>query len=183
MGRIRLLGLLPPLLFMVLAWAFYLGMQRQDPNELPSALVGQPAPELTGAPLSPFPAFEQAELTQGGAKLVNFWASWCAPCRVEHPNLSALAAEGLPIYGINKADTPEKARAFLAELGNPYTALLQDPESRTGIDWGSYGVPETFVLDGEGRILARIVGPVTQRVITDTLRPALAKAAAGGTGS
>lgn len=177
MSRLRIWSLLPPVLFMVLAWVFYWGMQREDPTGMPSALVGQIAPPLaTATPLAPLPAFDHAELTSGGAKLVNFWASWCAPCRVEHPNLTALAGEGLPIFGVNIGDEPDKARAFLAELGNPYTALIADPDRRSGIDWGTYGVPETFVLDGEGRILARIAGPLTQRVISETLRPALAKA-------
>ncbi|MGD9865764.1 MAG: DsbE family thiol:disulfide interchange protein, partial [Pseudodonghicola sp.] len=110
-------------------------------------------------------------------KLVNFWASWCAPCRVEHPNLAALAAEGVEILGVNYKDDAAKAGAFLAELGDPYAALGRDPEGRMALDWGVYGVPETYVIDGKGTILMRFAGPVTQRVIDEKLRPVLERAA------
>ncbi len=109
-------------------------------------------------------------------KLVNFWASWCGPCRAEHPSLARLAAEGVPIYGINYKDEPEKALGFLGELGNPYAGIGADPAGRTAIDWGLYGVPETFVIDGEGRILLRFAGPITERSLASDIRPAIAAA-------
>ena len=106
--------------------------------------------------------------------LVDFWAPWCAPCRVEHPNLVALTeAEGIPIYGINYKDERGNALAFLDELGDPYAAASADEGGRTARDWGVYGVPETFVIDGEGRVLARVAGPVTERTLERTIRPAL----------
>ncbi len=109
-------------------------------------------------------------------KLVNYWASWCAPCRVEHPTLEELAAEGVPIYGINYKDDPAKALAFLAELGNPYVAMGADASGRTALDWGVYGVPETFVIDGDGTVILRFAGPITGSVLEKTIRPALAAA-------
>ena len=174
--RIRPLMLAPPLIFAALAVTFYVGMQREDPDQLPTALAGRPAPAVAVTPLGPLPTFTQADLATGEVRLVNFWASWCAPCRVEHPNLEALAEEGITILGVNYKDAPPKALAFLEELGDPYTAVGQDAEGRMGLDWGLYGVPETFVIDGAGRIVVRHAGPVTQRVIDSTLRPAIQKA-------
>jgi cytochrome c biogenesis protein CcmG/thiol:disulfide interchange protein DsbE len=109
-------------------------------------------------------------------KLVNFWASWCAPCRVEHPVLEDLAADGLPIIGVNYKDDPEKALGFLAELGDPYTAVGADPEGRTGLDWGLYGVPETFVIDSDGTVLLRHPGPITRDVLDRRIMPAIDEA-------
>ncbi|WP_108261898.1 DsbE family thiol:disulfide interchange protein [Mangrovicoccus ximenensis] len=177
MARIPPLVILPPVLFAGLAVAFYVGMTRENPDALPSALTGRTAPEVTLEPLGGLPEFDVSMLKDGQVKLVNFWASWCAPCRVEHPNLEALAAEGLTIYGINYKDQPQKALAFLQELGNPYAAVAADDSGRAGIDWGIYGVPETFVIDGEGTVILRFPGPVTERVIEETIRPALAQAA------
>jgi cytochrome c biogenesis protein CcmG/thiol:disulfide interchange protein DsbE len=112
-----------------------------------------------------------------GVKLVNFWASWCGPCRVEHPTLVQLGAEGVTIHGVNYKDEPQNALRFLAELGNSYAAIGADTTGRTGLLWGLYGVPETFVIDGEGRIVLRFAGPVTQRVLEETIRPAMRAAA------
>ncbi|WP_169961479.1 DsbE family thiol:disulfide interchange protein [Oceaniglobus indicus] len=167
----------PPLVFAGLAVMFLVGMWREDPNALPSAREGQLTPALQVAPLGDLAMLDEAVLRAPGVKLVNFWASWCAPCRVEHPNLDALAAEGVPIYGINYKDNPEKALGFLAELGNPYVAVGADEKGRTALDWGVYGVPETYVIDGEGRIVIRHPGPLTQRVLEQTIRPAMEKAA------
>jgi cytochrome c biogenesis protein CcmG/thiol:disulfide interchange protein DsbE len=173
----RWLLFLPPMLFAGLAALFWLGMQRDDPDRLPSALEGRAAPAVQVTPLGPGPLLTQADLTTPGVKLVNFWASWCAPCRAEHPNLMALAAEGIAIHGINYKDPPANALGFLDELGNPFATLGADASGRTGLDWGLYGVPETFVIDGEGRVILRFPGPVTGRVLEETIRPAIARAA------
>lgn len=171
MARISPLMALPPLAFAALAAVFWLGLGGD--NQLPSAHLGRAAPELVVEPLGTLPEISPDMLADGELKLVNFWASWCAPCRIEHPNLSALAAEGVPVYGVNYKDRPEAATGFLAELGNPYLGTGADPKGRTGLEWGVYGVPETFVVDGGGRILFRFAGPVTQRVIESELRPFL----------
>lgn len=168
---------LPPLIFAALAGLFMFGMNRDDPDNLPSTLIGSPAPPVDLTALGANAPFGDADLRSGEAKLVNYWASWCAPCRVEHPNLQALADEGVTIFGINYKDDPEKALGFLDDLGNPYSSVAADATGRTALDWGVYGVPETYVLDGEGRVLLRFAGPVTQRVIEEKIRPALERAA------
>lgn len=178
MDKFRLFTILPPLIFVGLAALFFLGMQREDPDALPSALVGRQAPPLTVSALGSGPGFDAQTLRGPGLKLVNFWASWCAPCRVEHPNLEALADEGIPIYGINYKDKPGNALGFLEELGDPFAGLVADEKGRTALDWGVYGVPETYLVGPGGAILLRIAGPLTQRVIEGQLRPAMA--AAGG---
>ena len=174
MARIRPLVLIPPLVFASLAVVFYVGLGRDQ--QLPSTLIGKPAPEIRVQPLGDLPLLTAEILRDGQPKLVNFWASWCAPCRVEHPALTKLAAEGIPVYGINYKDDPAKAAAFLAELGNPYAAIGTDPQAKTGFEWGVYGVPETFVIDSEGRVAFRFAGPLTQRVVEGDLKAALAGA-------
>ena len=176
MPRIPVLVLVPPLAFAALAAMFFMGMQREDPDALPSARQGEVAPPVALSPLGDRPVFDAAVLHEPGVKLVNFWASWCAPCRAEHPSLEALADEGVPIYGINYKDKPAKAEAFLRELGDPYRAIGADESGRTAIDWGLYGVPETYVVDGEGRIVLRFAGPITQRSLEGKIRPAVAAA-------
>ncbi|MGR3466151.1 DsbE family thiol:disulfide interchange protein [Limimaricola sp.] len=175
MARISPLVILPPAIFAAMAGLFAAGMLRDNPDELPSALIGREAPLTETGTLPGKTPFDPAMLNDGEVKIVNFWASWCAPCRVEHPNLTALAEDGLPLYGINYKDDPEKAVAFLEELGDPYDAIGTD-DGRVARDWGVYGVPETFVVDGEGRIVERMAGPVTQRAIQGRLNPALEKA-------
>ncbi|MGG7644456.1 DsbE family thiol:disulfide interchange protein [Rhodovulum sp. YNF3179] len=169
---------LPPLLFVGLAALFFLGLNRENPDALPTALAGKPAPAVMIEPLGEGAQLTDAMIRAPGVKLVNFWASWCAPCRVEHPNLEELAAGGLTIYGVNYKDKPRQALGFLDELGDPYAALGADPAGRMAIEWGVYGVPETFVVDGNGRIIARVAGPVTDRALETTLRPAIAEARA-----
>ena len=165
--RFNWLFLIPPVVFLGLALAFWLGLQREAPDELPSALAGRTAPALDLPPLGDLPAPGPEALTAPGLKLVNFWASWCAPCRAEHPTLTALAEKGVPIIGVNYKDQPANALGFLDELGNPYTAVGMDASGRTGIDWGLYGVPETFVIDGDGKVLLRYPGPITGGVYED----------------
>ncbi|WP_170564696.1 DsbE family thiol:disulfide interchange protein [Ruegeria atlantica] len=176
MAKISPLMIAPPLIFGAFAVLAGIGMFREDPNALPSAREGQPAPPVV---LTEFPGktlFDDATLRDGEVKLVNYWASWCAPCRAEHPNLEALSEEGIPVYGINYKDQLNNAEAFLNELGDPYESIGRDEQGRMALDWGLYGVPETYVIDGEGTIILRFAGPITQRVIESTLRPALEKA-------
>ena len=180
MAKISPLMLAPPLIFAGLAAMFWFGMQRDDPDQLPSALEGRQAPAIAVEQLGPEAPFGDADLRAGEVTLVNFWASWCAPCRVEHPNLEALAASGLTIYGVNYKDQPDNAMGFLEELGNPYAAMGADTTGRMGLNWGLYGVPETYVIDGQGNIVLRHAGPITQRVIDATIRPAIEKARGAG---
>jgi cytochrome c biogenesis protein CcmG/thiol:disulfide interchange protein DsbE len=178
MARLSPLVLLPPAVFAALATLFAVGMMRDGGDELPSALVGQPAPATEMPPLPGFPALDPAVLSDGEVKLVNFWASWCGPCRLEHPVLQSLAEEGLPVYGIAYKDDPDRSAAFLEELGNPFTAIGQDPTGRIAPDWGLYGVPETFVLAGDGTVIDRLPFPLTPELVETRLRPSLAEARA-----
>jgi len=160
--------LIVPVLAAAVLGTFLWAMLRDNPDELPSQFIAQTAPPLDVEP------FEGTLPDLGGeVMLVNFWASWCGPCRIEHPVLMDLAAEGIPIVGINYKDDPANARAFLDELGNPYAAIGADSTGRTGIDWGLYGVPETFVIDAEGRIVLRFPGPVTASALATRVRPAI----------
>lgn len=169
----RLLLILPPVLFAALGGLLYAGMHRENPDALPSAIAGQAAPGLQVQPLGTLPVLTEEALRAPGVKLVNFWASWCAPCRAEHPMLRALAADGVTVLGVNYKDDPAQAQGFLDELGNPYAAIGADASGRTGLDWGLYGVPETFVIDGTGTVILRFPGPLTREVIERTIRPAL----------
>lgn len=175
--KVKPLMVLPPLIFAALAVLFYVGMQREDPDQLPSALAGKPAPGVDLVQLGDLPVFTDDTLRDGRVKLVNFWASWCAPCRVEHPNLVEISqGRGIPIYGVNYKDKAPAALAFLDELGNPYAATGADARGRMGIEWGLYGVPETFVIDGEGHIVERFAGPITERAMENVIDPAISRA-------
>ena len=133
---------------------------------LPSALIDKSVPNFELAPLrAGEPALSDEALTGDGVKLLNIWASWCGPCRIEHPHLMDLASEGIAIHGINYKDAPENAEAFLAELGDPYDLIGADTNGRAGIEFGVYGVPETFVINADGKIVYKHVGPITQRVL------------------
>ena len=173
MAKLNPMVLAPPVIFAGLALMFFVGLNREDPGAPPTGREGGPVPSFTLNQLGPEPPFIRDVLMEPGVKLVNFWASWCAPCRAEHPNLEALKQEGYPIYGINYRDDPNKALAFLAELGNPFAAIAADPNARAAIDWGVAGVPETFVVDSNGTVLLRFAGPVTQRSLTSRIRPIL----------
>jgi cytochrome c biogenesis protein CcmG, thiol:disulfide interchange protein DsbE len=166
--------LLPVGLFALLAAGFYIVLGI-DSNVLPSALIDQPAPQFALPPLHEGQSgFATGDL-QGHVSLVNTFASWCAPCRAEHRVLTKLAAlKRVPIYGIDYKDKTEAARAWIAELGNPYTKIGAD-DGRVGIDWGVYGVPETFVIDRAGRIRFKHVGPLTEADVTRTILPLVAQ--------
>lgn len=166
----------PPLVFVGLAALFLWGMNRDDPRALPSTREGGPVPVLTVSAMSGAEGFSREDLADGEVVLVNFWASWCAPCRAEHPQLVTLANEGVKIYGINYKDDPAKARAMLDELGNPFARLMADDTGRTGLDWGLYGVPETYVIDGDGIVVKRFAGPITAGILDKVIRPAIAEA-------
>lgn len=179
MAKMNPLMLAPPLIFAGLAMILWIGMMRKDPDQLPSALIGKQAPAVDVVPLGDKPVLTDADLRAGQITMVNFWASWCAPCRVEHPNLTDLAARGFQIYGVNYKDTDAKALKFMGELGDPYTAIGADPQGKMALNWGAYGVPETFVIDGTGKIILRHAGPITQRVIEQTILPAIEEATGG----
>jgi cytochrome c biogenesis protein CcmG/thiol:disulfide interchange protein DsbE len=168
----RLVYLVPLTAFLVLAGYFAIGLTK-DPQKLPSMLIDKPAPQMTLPPLHEGKqGFDSANLT-GGVTLVNFWASWCGPCRIEHPQLNRLAAEGVNLVGINQADPPQNAKAFLRALGDPFRAIGVDADRRAGIEWGVYGLPETFVIDKQGRIRYRHVGPITEQDLAQVIRPML----------
>jgi len=171
------LVLLVPLVAVAVILMFTFGLRREDPNALPSTMTGQLAPVLETTQLGDLPLVLDSDIRASGVKLVNFWASWCAPCRAEHPNLEALKDQGVVIYGVNYKDEPLKALKFLENLGNPFAAVGQDHSGRQAINWGVYGVPETFVIDGKGTVLLRFPGPITQRVMTRTILPLIASAA------
>lgn len=179
MAKLSPVMLAPPLIFAGLAVLMFLGLQREDPDALPSALEGKPAPAVELTQLGTSPVFTDATLRTGGVKLVNFWASWCAPCRVEHPQLEALARDGIPIYGVNYKDKAPNALKFLADLGDPYVAIGADETGRMALNWGVYGVPETYVIDANGTIVLRFAGPITKRAIETTILPAIQKAQGG----
>lgn len=170
--KFNYLVFLPPIFFAAFVIGAYYGLKRENPNELPSALIGRTAPSLADVrPFAGSPAPDDPLLAGDGVKLVNFWASWCGPCRAEHPLLMELGATEIPVIGINYKDAAENAQGFLAELGNPYDMIGADDTGRTGIDWGIYGVPETFVVGPGGEILFRHPGPLTREVWEKRLAP------------
>lgn len=170
------LALLPIVLFIALSGLFLLNLLNgRDASEVPSVLVGKPAPKIELPPLqdSPVPAFENTAFT-GGISIVNVWASWCLPCRQEHPFLMEIArSEGIAVYGVNYKDSPENALRFLADLGNPYDGIVADKNGRTAIEWGVYGVPETFLIGPDGTILDKIIGPITPQAFKTKIQPHL----------
>lgn len=168
---------LPMILLVGLVAVFAMSIDR-DPGLVRSVLIDKPAPTfaMEAVPELGIPGFDATAL-KGEVTVVNVFASWCIPCRDEHPLLMALKeVTGVRLFGINQADAPENARAFLAELGNPYDAVGADRDRRVSIDWGVYGVPETFVVDAAGVITFKHVGPLTPEAIETELLPAIEKA-------
>lgn len=176
--------LAPVAIFAAVAGLFLVALQKGDPSKIPSALIGKPAPAVAlspveglGKPGAPLPGFATADLAKGRPAIVNFWASWCVPCVEEHPQLMALAKRtGVALYGINHKDQPANARRFLERYGNPFLAVGADANGRAAIEWGVYGMPETFIVDGQGRIAYKHVGPISPEALEKRILPALAKA-------
>jgi cytochrome c biogenesis protein CcmG/thiol:disulfide interchange protein DsbE len=173
--------LLPVVVFAAIAGLFAFALRTGDPSKLPSALIGKPAPEMTLPPLAGLrdgtaevPGFTTADLKRGEPTVVNFFASWCAPCVQEHPLLVELKAQiGVRIVGINYKDPDPGGRRFLGRYGNPYAAVGVDDSGRAAIEWGVYGMPETFVVDGAGRVTMKHVGPLTPTIVQTRLLPAI----------
>jgi len=176
----------PLVIFATIAIIFGIALQSGDPSKLPSALIGKPAPTVNLPPVPeladdrgrPVPGFSTANLG-GGPAVINFWASWCVPCIQEHPLLVEIARRsGVPIHGINYKDQAVAARRFLGRYGNPFAMVGQDVDGRAAIEWGVYGMPETFVVDGKGTIVYKHVGPITAETLESRVLPAIERARA-----
>ncbi|MGE0767249.1 MAG: DsbE family thiol:disulfide interchange protein [Hyphomicrobiaceae bacterium] len=190
-ARRRLLPVIAPVvIFAAVAGLFLVALQKGDPSKLPSALIGRPAPSVD---LPPVPGlerdgkavagFKSSEIGRGKPAVVNFFASWCLPCADEHPQLVALARRtGVALIGINNKDEPANAIRFLRLHGNPYSAVGADANGRAAIEWGVYGMPETFIVDGSGTVVFKQVGPISTEVLEQKLLPALEKARGPGNG-
>jgi cytochrome c biogenesis protein CcmG, thiol:disulfide interchange protein DsbE len=175
------LAFLPLVLFAGLITVFFIRLFSGDPSKLPSALLGKPVPAFTLPAIEgvKLPGFTHGDLARGRVSLVNVFASWCAPCHQEHPLLMDLAKDGrFDLFGINQKDRAENARHFLQRLGNPYHAAGADDNGRISVEWGVYGVPETFIVSRDGRILFKHVGPLSEEMIRDRLKPEIEKALA-----
>ena len=176
MRKISLFLLIPPFVFFTLAFLFFLGMQKGDDGKLESTLIGKQPPDILEIGLEGFPLFKNEMITNGEVILVNFWASWCPPCRAEHPTLLALSKRGIKLYGVNFKDRPENAAIFLKEAGNPFDAIAADRDGRAGLNWGVIGLPETFIIGKNGRILYRFAGPLIEGNYLNRFLPELEKA-------
>ncbi|MCY4445057.1 MAG: DsbE family thiol:disulfide interchange protein [Rhodobacteraceae bacterium] len=172
MNRNYLLLLIPFLFVIGLGLIFLAGIIGKKEG-LPSQLIGKQAPSIELESLAGMELPLRDDLLKPEVKMVNFWASWCVPCRAEHPNLEVLNSMGIPIYGINYKDNEANALAFIEELGNPFKKIGRDPKGRLGIDWGVYGIPETFIIDKNGAVVYRLAGPITQRTMTNEIIPAI----------
>ena len=166
---------IPLAIFVALAVLLAVGLTLK-PREVPSPFIGKPAPAFSLAQLKPGqPDFDPAQM-KGQVWLLNVWASWCAPCREEHPLLVAAARQNLvPIVGLNYKDDPRAADEWLRKLGDPYRAIAVDRDGRVAIDYGVYGVPETFVIDREGIVRMKHIGPLTPEVWQRDVLPLLAR--------
>jgi cytochrome c biogenesis protein CcmG, thiol:disulfide interchange protein DsbE len=178
--RRRLMAFLPVAVFLLLVGFCVVVLVREEfyghnPSELPSAMIDKPAPDFNlPALLDDKPGLARADLG-GKPVLVNFFASWCVPCIQEHATLSGFAASGrVPVLGIAYKDKPENSKRFLAELGNPYQRIGVDVDGRTAIDFGVYGVPETYLIDAAGQIRYRLWGPLTPEALEQEILPRLA---------
>jgi len=173
----RWLLVIPPALFAGLAALMYVGLEGgRDPQDLPSAFIGKPAPVLPATGLPGIPQLTDADLRKGQVTVVNFWASWCPPCRQEHPTLKQLADKGIRLAGVNMMDKEADASAYLAEEGNPFFALATDPSGRNRVEWGVTNPPETFIVDGDGTVLFKYIGPLVGSDYEKRFIPALEQA-------
>jgi cytochrome c biogenesis protein CcmG/thiol:disulfide interchange protein DsbE len=169
----------PPLVFAALGGLFLGGMMRDRADELPSTFVGEAAPVLPNEAIPGTRLFTRDDLTAGEVTIVNFWGSWCPPCRAEHPVLLELAAQGYRVAGVNFRETPEQAAAYLTDNGDPFFATAIYPQGRTGIDWGVTAPPETFIVGGDGTVLFKFIGPLIGSDYEQRFLPELAKAMDG----
>jgi cytochrome c biogenesis protein CcmG/thiol:disulfide interchange protein DsbE len=172
------LMLIPVIVFAGLAALFWKGLSG-EPSKIPSALINKPVPEFTldAVPGLGVPGFATADLKSGKVTVVNVWASWCAPCRIEHPLLIELARRSdIALFGINYKDEPENSVRFLGTLGQPFAAVGMDSNGRAAVNWGVYGVPETFIVDGQGVIRYKHIGPLTPESITGKFAAEIEKA-------
>jgi cytochrome c biogenesis protein CcmG/thiol:disulfide interchange protein DsbE len=185
-ARGRILVLLPLAVFLALTALFLVRLFSGDPSRIPSALIGHPAPALDLPPVTglehdgkAIPGLAAADF-RGNVTLVNVWASWCIPCHDEAPFLLELAGDTrIRLVGINYKDQPDNARRFLNRYGNPFIASGADQTGRAAIEWGVYGVPETFLIGRDGRIAYKLVGPISAQNFATELKPAIEKALAG----
>ena len=183
--KLNIFVLLPLIVFAALSVLFLVRLWSGDPSRLPSALIGHPAPKTDLPPLAglardakPVPGLSNAAFP-GEVTLVNVWASWCIPCAEEVPYLEQLSKDKrIKLVGINYKDPTDNARRFLNRYGNPFAAVGVDVSGRTSIDWGVYGVPETYLIGRDGTIVYKLVGPVTAENLDGALNPEIAKAAA-----
>jgi cytochrome c biogenesis protein CcmG/thiol:disulfide interchange protein DsbE len=182
----RLLVLLPLVLFLSLAALFFFRLGSGDPSRIPSALIGHPAPETNLAAVpglltrdgKPMPGMQASDF-KGAVTLVNVWASWCVPCHDEAPLLSALAEDTrIRLVGINYKDQADNARRFLGRYGNPFAAAGADGNGRASMEWGVYGVPETFIVGRDGKIAYKLIGPITEANLQAVIKPEIEKAIA-----
>jgi len=163
----------PPVIFAAFVALAAVGMYRDDPEGLPSTLVGQQAPAMPADTLPGYPQATDDMLRGGQVSLVNFWASWCPPCRAEHPKLLEMQAEGMNIIGVNFKDTEKNATAYLEDEESPFAGVGFDPQGRVAIDWGVTAPPETFIVDGDGTVLFRFAGPLVGSDYEQRFLPAL----------
>ncbi|MDF1671206.1 MAG: DsbE family thiol:disulfide interchange protein [Roseovarius sp.] len=169
--KCRFLTMLPVAIFAFIGAGFYWGLLNGD-GSLPSPLIGKPVPEFDLPPIEGRSDGLSTSDLKGQVSIVNVWASWCVPCRVEMPLLNELAGrDEVTIFGINYKDRPEEALGFLNELGDPYTRIGADWNGRVSIEWGVYGLPETFVIDPEGRIAYKHIGPFNRRSLEEDILP------------
>jgi cytochrome c biogenesis protein CcmG/thiol:disulfide interchange protein DsbE len=165
----------PLLLFIGIAWFLLKGLSR-DPREIPSPLIGKPAPAVSVPVLGAPDKQWSPEQMKGQVWLLNVWGSWCSGCKVEHPLLNDLSRQGVaPIVGLAWKDKPEASLEWIAKLGNPYQVNAMDLEGKAAIDWGVYGAPETFVIDKAGIIRDKHIGPLTPDVLSQRLVPLIRK--------